>query len=283
MFTQEQQSILSNIKSLVSELEQIDEGASTVEDSLAEEEKAQKSNKNNRRQVNPMSKDKSKVYKEEDGFIEDDVVAEDDEFSEEEVEKAIKAIRKIMKSDDGTTASDDAEERLEDDIDEETQDNVDEVTKALKIMIRSINKSNKKAIANRRPVQKSSADVDELKKAVLDLTKVVKSVAIDQKESTQAVENILSGLGVVKRIQKSNDSRRSDTSQVRKSAGDSAQNRPIAIRSSVQSRIANEVRKALGDVMPKSEERSISDRSVQREDVRKSLRSVMPDIFNVSK
>jgi hypothetical protein len=212
----------------------------------------------------------NQVYKEEDEFIEEEIVEDD----EETIEKAIDKIRKIMKGE-GTNASDDAEERLEDDIDEETQDNVDEVTKALRVLIGSVNKSTINKAKRNVPVAKSN-DILEIKKAILDLTKVVKSVTMDQKESTQAVENILAGLGVVQKV--ATPSNRGN-STVQKSINTSA--RPVADRAISRRQIALEVRKALEETQVR--DTSPSDRSNTREDVRKSLRDVMPDIFSVSK
>jgi len=200
MLSPEEQALLQNIKSLVQQIESIEESESDSDATTGDLQPIEK------QEASPMKKKVTKQYekemtvKEKDTGNGPDIDAEyaDDEaeYSEEEVEKALKVLSSLVrKSDEGATASDDAETRVEEDIPEETMDNVEEVAKAIL------------ALGRRRPARKrnvaKSASTSKIEKALLELTKVVKSLAVDHNESTKAVEAILEGIGIADAVKKS--------------------------------------------------------------------------------
>lgn len=90
---------------------------------------------------------------------------------------------------DASTASDDAEERIDETQTEETEDNVNDIAKALKTLLMS-------------NVKKDQSRGDtELQKAVLELVKVQKSSQDRLEELSEAFENILKGFGIAKQIE----------------------------------------------------------------------------------
>jgi len=143
----EEATLLSNIKSMISELESIGAG----EAAMAEDE-----------EVDP------KVIIPED--------EEDEEFT-----------APPMKSAEGPTANDDADERLEE-TDPESEKNIS----AVKALIRRMDSS----------IKKSSGSNQTLLQAVVGLTRVVKSLSdrIDQQET--AMVHVLNGIGIGEEIEK---------------------------------------------------------------------------------
>lgn len=239
MLTPEQETILSNIKSLVQQIENIEGAQSDTDEETNMESPVQKGK-------GIMKTKKQTVRKEEDDYTDVDVAEDeevememDEEYSEEDVMKAMKVLATVFKAenDEGTTANSDADSRLEDDQPEESSSNVDEVAKAMfkKLM----------SGTPRKKVVKSQDT--ELKGAILGLTRVVKKVAMDQKEQGQAMTSVLEGLGIASEVKKSMKQKR----EIRKSR--------TPRRDSEMGEILNELKKMNGsDKVEKSIDTSVS-------------------------
>jgi len=92
---------------------------------------------------------------------------------------------------DSSTASDNADARLEETIPEESEDSVKEVAKVLATALSSIGKSK----------TEPAKPVDPVLKAISDLTEVVKQVRNDQDANSEAIAGLMKGLGVAKSIE----------------------------------------------------------------------------------
>lgn len=242
MIGQQENAILQNIKSLIQQIEQIEAGeemAKQADDQiLVPEEKEEK--------VAMADDDTQKPMAE--GEV------DEEDMNKEDMALAKSILRAIRKADEGTTASDDADARLGDDIPEVDQDNIDEVAK----MLTKLAKKSKSA-----PVKKASKnnELEDVKMAILDLTKVVKSIADDNNEVQKAVASILDGIGVADAI---TSVQKSEVPVQRRSV-----NKPVADRPSVRKAIMDEIRNNSGN-------RELA----QSNTVRKNLGSVMKSLFS---
>ncbi len=112
---------------------------------------------------------------------------------------------KAAKSAEGATASDSAEQRL-DDMPEELLDNVDEVAKTA---LRALVKKGKIVITTPANIAKSyDKRIAAVAKSVQMLATVVKGVMADQEETMEAVKGVLEGLGVSDTIKKAMEAQR---------------------------------------------------------------------------
>lgn len=117
---------------------------------------------------------------------------------DEDMMKAQKALETTEP--DATSASDDAEERMDETNTEITEDSVMEVAKALALLSGKV----------KAPVKKSAQKADPMVDAIHSLTRVVKGIADKQNATDTAVNGILEGLGVssqLEKIQKSEDAK----------------------------------------------------------------------------
>jgi len=107
---------------------------------------------------------------------------------------------KAAKSAEGATASDSAEQRL-DDMPDEALENVDEVAKT---QLRALVKKGKIVITTPDRIAKSyDKRIAAVAKSVQMLATVIKGVMADQEETMEAVKGVLEGMGVADTIQKS--------------------------------------------------------------------------------
>ena len=212
----EERALLANIQSLTQQIMQIEEGG----DSTGEVE-------------SPV---------EDVAMAEDEISPEDEQEDAEEVKKA---------ADEGTTASDDADSRLEDDLPEITEDSLQAIKSLVARGVLTVNKSkSSKSVSN-----------DVLAKAVTQLSTVVKSLVDDQHEISKAVYGIIDGMGITAEIKKSMKPA-TDNRSVQKSA-------QVADMSVIKQEIIDGVSQAFG-VNPTTNIQMGS-----TGDVRKSLAGVM--------
>lgn len=155
----ETQTLLQNIISMVNQIQQMNQSGETIE--MREENEDEKT---------------------QDPILERQKEDEDDKDKE-----------KAEKSDNGSTASDDAEERKEEDLTESTKEAIAEVQKAIEGI-----GNNKKESVNMSSV--SNAIIMD---SVSDIAKSVKSIVGQQNQNTKAIENLLGGLEITDKIKKS--------------------------------------------------------------------------------
>ena len=189
---------------------------------------------------------------------EEEITMEMDEEKYEEDE--------FVKKQEGSTASDDADKRVED-LPEQTEENVDDVAKAIvKMLTRApINKSVGRSKVRKAGVRSVSRNDGAVAIALSKLTKIVKSLADGQSEHEQALSSILDGLGVADAVKKAKVS----------------DNQAIVAPDLAQ--VLMEVNKSLkglnqGQISQEQPEQK-NDRTV----VRKNLAGALPTIFQVQK
>jgi len=130
-------------------------------------------------------------------------------MEEEELEKTEKGLEQT--NSDGSTANDDAGVRDEENLTVLTEESVDEVAKALLHLVKQKKKTEKSKVTNSN---------DNIMPVLQQLNKTLKSMSERQKESENAIEGILEGLGVAKaienettqKVEKSNPAIRSEKS-----------------------------------------------------------------------
>ena len=181
----------------------------------------------------------------------EDAEMADTEITPENEEEEDNEDDEVVKSDEGTNASDDADSRLEDDLPEITEDGLAAIKSLVSHGVLTVNKSK----------SSKSVSTDVLAKAVTQLSTVVKSLVNDQHEISKAVYGIIDGMGITAEIKKS-----MKTADVSRSVKKSAQ---VADMSVIKQEIIDGVSQAFG-VAPTS---NIQIGSTG--DVRKSLASVM--------
>ena len=257
MLTPEEKMMIQDIRSLIDELEQADNGA-----------------------VDNIPDDSQSVQMSDDGDGDEGFTPPDkkeDMPSEDDVNKAMKTLAKFVgkgsASADGTTGSDDADTRIYDDIDDTTESNISQVAKMMsamasrgKVVAKSkgrsadeVRKEQIKARVEKRLAEKRNMNQNnDVAKAVAMLANVVKSIADESKQNTMAVSNILEGMGIADRIK---------GQTVAKSQP--VVNRPIrsgnqAVLKDLHSQVSN----------------LVSARTSQPQTVQKSLSGVMGMLFN---
>ena len=183
--------LISNIRSMVDQLEQINSGEANMADDTIE-------------------------------------VMDEDEYEDDK--------KMMAKSDEGPTANDDADERLET-TDEESEKNIQAVKALIRRMDRKIKTINKSASARST-------------EPITQLTRVVKTLVDRLQQVEQAQANLLEGLGVGEQIEKSLEQKAeaqkpvqsTDVEKVLKSLlGIVDQNKPEPPKD------RNEIRKSLAD------------------------------------
>ena len=160
----EEQTALSNIQSILNELLQINSGDPSVEQSKMQDD--------------PETQDQEK------GETPEEETEEDDK----EVEELMKALETT--SSDSSTASDDAEGRLEGPQSDESKDNTNEVAKSLVQLLQKSQSS-----APKKKKQKS-----ELEQVLGNVVQVLKSQQETVNDLSQAFENVMKGMGVADQL-----------------------------------------------------------------------------------
>lgn len=171
--SQEEQTILANIKSLADEIMSSSSSSPSEDQKQAEENPIIKAD-------DEMKDEKDDVEKTKNEDIDD----MDDKGEKVKVSKA-----ETTTPSDSATANDDAEARIVDVLSTLTEESVDAVAKA----IQKIQK------ARSRNVAKSESPA--LVSALVELTRVVKDISSRQVETENAFGNLLEGLGVTKQIE----------------------------------------------------------------------------------
>lgn len=160
------QTIVSNIESLLAELQQVSGGNDDV--------------------------DPTKTGKE----VVDPDLEVDDAMQGKEVKMIIKGLNDIVKAlettpSDGATANDDAEERIDDPLPEPSQENVEEVSKGIQALAAILGK---KSVA----VKKSQPSVTE--RLLAKIVEVQKSTAEQIGDLSEAFEGVFKGLGIADQL-----------------------------------------------------------------------------------
>jgi len=175
--------ILSNVLSLIGEAQQI-VGAETQSPN-PEDETAE--------QVTPELAEKIMTYlneieeeeQMEEPLIEEEEIIEDEELEEEEVIEMEEDEEDVEKAEDGTTASDDAEDIIEE-TGEVNEENINEVAKAIVHLLRGGKSPKGKKVVKAKKTVKKSDNVNQLR--------------AENKQLRDAVGHILEGLGVADEI-----------------------------------------------------------------------------------
>ena len=164
---EEQKLLLADVRSLLQQIDSIEAGGKNNKEVNMDE--------NTFEEQETLEEDVTMSETEEDVMMSE---AEEDEI----VAKAKSIIKKrqakkssVGKSDLGINADDDAESRERNGEPEQNKKNVSEVAKSL----------------------------NQLNKSMLQMAKVLKSVSDNNESNTQAIENILSGIGVTQNVMKS--------------------------------------------------------------------------------
>jgi hypothetical protein len=166
--TDEEVTILGNIQSLLSQLMQANQGD----------------------QGAPNGTEQVTLSKAE-GELNDEDKKEEEDKKKEDAEKAKKALETTTS--DGATASDDTEDKIDENQTETSEKNTDEVSKALAIALSALLKNNESV--------KKSQETSPQIKALQDLTQVVKGLADNQNMHSDAMAQLLDGLGIAKQLE----------------------------------------------------------------------------------
>lgn len=275
-YSDEEKALIADIKTQIHQLEMMEQAESDTAAQMAKNE----INKESKPMPISMADDKDDIgYTDE----EKDLMKEMDE----EGRKAYKSIRKSLASrgltvakaemDEGTTARQTAEQRLEDDQPEQSMDNVTEVAKALlaaglseSMVIKSIMGMGQKVATPKKatPVVKSVEGnrLDRIEGALTKLADVMKSIATQQDDVTEAVGNIFEGLGIAASVKKSIGA---DARQVNKSL--TTPTRRVRIDTpSARAQVIKEIQDRRGRVETKPQTHG---------DVRKGLSDAMGMLF----
>ena len=237
MLSPEEKAVLANIESLVSQLkeqqpeEEMETDAVVDGDSAVADEEIEASD--------------HEVDKED-----DDVEKSDD--MEDEVEKAV--------DQEGSTASDDAEERLVEDLPEMEPAE----REILKTLIRSghIKLTNKQA-----PIAKSNKRIDNMVGAINKLTQVVTTIAKSNQDNQKAIEGILEGIGVADTVRKSQKPN---------------PKKPVNVDPNTQNQILTQIANMVEKSAP-AQSQPAPERDRGETEVRKSVRGVLGGIWGVNK
>lgn len=112
-----------------------------------------------------------------------------EEPKEKEVKMTIVDKDIVSTLSDDVTGSDDAKEKIDQNVSDETDKAEDQVAKAIISALKNINKS-------QEPIKK-----DPVVKAIEDLTKSIIEIAKNVNGNSQAITNILEGIGVTKQLE----------------------------------------------------------------------------------
>jgi len=181
MLSPEEMTLVSNIGSILEQLMQMGQGGG--------EEVAPQAVMESEDSLPPMDEEK------EDGI--------------EDTKKARKGLEETPS--DSSTASDDAEERMEEVIPEQTTENVDEVAKAMRILLGYVNKQNVK-----KSVKKQESPLTQVLNKMVEVQKSSQN-QID--ELATAMTHVLEGLGVTKQLEVVQQSHR-EPKKINKSQND---------------------------------------------------------------
>ena len=230
MLSPEEKTLVGNIRSLIAELNQIETGN---EEALKEEEEHMP-DPDKKEEKDTSIVDKTEIEKPKD---------ETEEEKKEDVNKS-----------EGATADDDAETRLEDDLPDVTEDN-------LKVLKQLIKAGRIRVTTKQERAMKSQQIMENLHTAVGELTKVVKSLAINQKEHGQAITGLIQGLGADVEVKKSQ-----------------RQRKPITQSPDSSNKLLKEVQNII-DQANKSRDTAIVQNN-QTADVRKGLKSALHQLLS---
>lgn len=214
MFTAEEKAIIQNIASLLEQLNQIAAGESAAGELIPSKEETVQ-----------MDGEKKKETGTDVAPVKDD---EDKEMLKS-LTKALKSL--IAKADEGTTASDTAEDRLED-IPEIDAENISEVAKAILAIAR-------KSKSNPKVAKSTNSQLAKIEKAIVDLTTVMKAVVEDQQEIGLALTNTLDGLGVLDEVRKSMNHSKVSKANVPRSVRSSV--KPALERALIRKKLIDEI------------------------------------------
>jgi len=188
----EETGILEDINSLITTLLQMNIEAPQEEEMEMSKVERPKDEDDMEKVEHPEDEDEEEMEKME--HPEEDKRLAKKKHPEEEMEKS-----KHIETEEGTTASDDAEERVEEYETPVNQDSLEEITKALRLLLagreNSIKENVKKAYNN----NSSNA---EILNSIKGITQVVAKMQEQQNETNQAVSNILEGIGIADQIEK---------------------------------------------------------------------------------
>jgi len=215
VFTAEEKVIIQNIASLLEQLNQIAAGESAAGELIPSKEETVQ-----------MDGEKKKETGTDVAPI---PVKGDDEEMIKSLTKALKSL--IAKADEGTTASDDAEDRL-DDIPDVDAENISEVAKAILAIAR-------KSKSNPKVAKSTNSQLAKIEKAIVDLTTVMKAVVEDQQEIGLALTNTLDGLGVLDEVRKSMNHSKVSKADVPRSVRSSV--KPALERALIRKKLINEI------------------------------------------
>lgn len=181
---QELMTMINNLKAIAEQMTQMISGEAAPQS--PEQQEGQPAPEGQSQEDNFMKK-LLKVLKEEDekGKPEEEGKPEFMKSDDEDADDKDKVEKDDME-DEGTNASDDAEERQEEGIPEATEENIKEVAKAIVAMLHK----GKKAAPSKTVKKSQDGELTEVLKAIIDEIRVVK----------KAQENILEGIGLADQI-----------------------------------------------------------------------------------
>lgn len=245
MLSPDESALLQNVKSLLDQLGQLDAGAQSVSGQQpgASPNQAMMSEDPLKDPNNMETVMKEEEYMEEDQDMIEDPAMEDDMMEEDD---------EVMKADNEGSAvegEDDAEEKAVGATTELTEENV----KVLKSVLDNLaKKSRSRTVAKSKPIANSS--IVALSDAILEMTKVVKSINERQKATEKAVGYVLEGMGVAKSIK----------------------SQPVLVAPSNSGSL-----QSVGNSVQKSANRAEAPKSAdeKRAEVKKSLREAIPSLF----
>jgi hypothetical protein len=256
MLSPDESALLQNVKSLLDQLGQLDAGAQAVSQDSPDQAMMALDPMKDEDDINiAMKEEGNSMNTENENSPEDEM---EDQMEDENNDMMDNEDDNVMKADNvgdsGVLGDDDAESKAEDGNTQLTEENIQVLKSVLNSML--------KKKSQPRTVAKSAGNsVAMLSDAVLELTKVVKSLNARQNEIDKAMTYMLDGVGVAQ--------------QVKKSLA-----KPVLVSPNNvghPSQINNMVTKSVGARVVGGN--SISE---QRAQVRKSLGEAIPSMFNSS-
>lgn len=223
MLSPEEMTLVSNIGSLVEEILQMGAGAGA-----------------------PPAEDMPPEPAKEEPVMQQEMPMTETGMEEEESEgKEVKMILKGIETtpSESSTASDDAEERIEEPLPEETEDNVMDVEKAVKLILT--------AIAGQKQVKKSKPK-DPVTQAIEKLVEIQKASQSQMDELSTAFGHVLDGLGVAKQLEIAEASQKQPARKINKSANEELLNALNSIVGNKVEKAEEETHKSQGDVVRKN-------------------------------
>jgi hypothetical protein len=195
MLSPDESALLQNIKSLLDQLGQLDAGAEAVSQDSPEQAMMALDPQKDEDDIDVAMKGEEEPPMANGNYLEDqsEDMLEDETnnmIDDEDVEKADNS------GDSGVTGEDDAEDKMKDGNTQLTEENLQVLKSVLTSMLKKQNASKTKLVAK-------STDFGALSDAVLELTKVVKSLNARQSTLDKAMTFVLDGMGVGKEVKKS--------------------------------------------------------------------------------